>query len=92
MISKQIILLVIVALFLALIQCAPRNLVVIKPAEFGKTTKVGELGRAQQANDPWWCDAAVSKCNGVEDTCCYNYWSSPQDACRSACAQCGRSC
>ena len=93
MISKQILLLVVVALCLALIQCgAPRNFAVTEPAYFGNTTEIGELARVKRAPAPWWCDAAVAKCNGSEDPCCYGYWASPQDACNSACAQCGRSC
>lgn len=41
---------------------------------------------------PWWCNAAVTKCDGGEDPCCYGFWANPKDACKAACAQCGRSC
>ena len=89
MVSKLTLALVVLSC-LVVIECAPQN--VMTNHLVGVKSEPGELKIDKRADAPWWCNAAVTKCNGGEDSCCYGYWASPRDACRAACAQCGRSC
>lgn len=104
MIKEKILSLVLFSTCLALIKCAPHETVDFREdndesmrlerhemiLKGGGEKPFGE--REKRADPPWWCNAAVTKCNGGEDPCCAGYWANPKDACQAACAQCNRSC
>ena len=92
MVSKQAIALIFIAC-LVFVECAPsRALDKISDTIQVDSNKLESLNREKRVGAPWWCNAAVTKCNGGEDPCCYGWWANPRDACRAACAQCNRAC
>ena len=38
---------------------------------------------------PWWCNAARTKCNGGEDSCCSGWWKNPIEGCNACERHCG---